>query len=95
MAFGMLGDIETAFLLADECPTDQGSKYDDYMLSSLLIACNSHKESGFQLALSVSYHFQYVVVEFLSREVESFLRPTYFIDRLCLSLGFNSVQGFI
>ena len=57
MAFGMLGDIETAFLLADECPTDQGSKYDDYMLSSLLIACNSHKESGFQLALSVSNHY--------------------------------------
>ena len=50
-AFGVLGDIETAFQLADECPS---SETDAFLLSSLLIACNSHKEAGFQLAISVS-----------------------------------------
>ncbi|XP_067933578.1 pentatricopeptide repeat-containing protein 1, mitochondrial-like [Watersipora subatra] len=49
--FGLLGDLETAFRLADECKSSQ--KHDDYMLSALLIACNSHKTAGFQLAIGV------------------------------------------
>lgn len=51
----MLGDMETAFQLADEANNLFGKENDNCMLSSLLMTSISDRDSGFQLAVSVSF----------------------------------------
>lgn len=50
-AFGVCGDTETAFVLADEAPPEE--KYNSAMLSALLMTCCSDKIAGYQLAIAV------------------------------------------
>ena len=50
-AFGMCGDLKTAFEVADEVIHFHGA--DDNLLTSLLVACISDKDAGFKHAIGV------------------------------------------
>ncbi len=54
-AFGMCGDLQTAFALVDEMH-NHGYAVDDEVFSHLLIACISDKEAGLKHAIEVNIY---------------------------------------